>query len=162
MLQPSWILIVIISLLCTFPAYSADASKIPVRIQLEIEGVKPWLDFYNAYPRGVYNLAVHGHPLRFSPDMQIAPGYIKFWKWDEKKSVYILKMDRSLKYHNGQPISAYDFEFVLVKPLLTNLAGFDYSFLRSIKGYDKIKRGDKFRSGILEGIKVLDDETIEI
>jgi ABC-type transport system substrate-binding protein len=141
---------------------AAALGEDPVRIQLETEGVKPWLDFYNAYPRGIYNLAVHGHPLKFTSEMQILPGYIKFWKWDVKRGVYILKMDRSLKYHNGDPISARDFEFALVKPLLTTLSGFDYSFLRSIKGYDKVKRGEPFRSGIVEGVKVVDDETIEI
>lgn len=150
------------SLLLSDKGFSATLQPDPVRIQLETEGIKPWLDFHNAYPRGIYNLAVHGHPLKFTSDMQILPGYINFWKWDAKRSVYVLKMDRSLKYHNGQTISARDFEFALVKPLLTTLSGFDYSFLRSIKGYDKVKRGEPFRSGIVEGVKVIDDETIEI
>ncbi len=134
----------------------------PIKIQLETEGMKPWLDFHNAHPRAAYNLAVHGHPLQFTEDMQILPGYIKSWKWDNSSQKYIFKLDRTLKYHNGESISAYDFEFALIKALITPLPGFEYSFLRSIKGFEKVKRGDKFQSGMVEGVHVTDPETIEV
>lgn len=158
------ILAVFLSICISFMALAAD--KIPIheviRIKTSSSGLKPWNEFYDGYPFVIFNIAVHKVPFTFTKDMQIKPGYLKSFKWDYKRKKYILKIDRSLRYHNGQQISAYDFEFVLVKPLLTNLPGLLFPFANSIKGYDKIKRGDSFHTGILEGVKVVDNETLEV
>lgn len=146
--------------------YGQDSKKIDkdtVRIQASNSGIKPWVSFNDGELRKFFNTAVHGQALFFTNNFDIRPGYIKFWQWDSVKKRFDFEIDTSLKYHNGQPISAYDFEFVLIKPFITNLPTTNERIpLSFIKGANELKPGMKFKSGMLSGIKVLSNSKIVI
>ena len=133
-----------------------------VKIQISKFNLLPWNYEAEGAAAALYRQAVHSRPLFVTPDLDIRPGYIKSWKWDGAESKYILKIDTDLKYHNGKSISAYDFEFVLVKPFLGTVGVSDQTPLIPIRGITKLKRGDKFKTGIAEGIKVKSADTIEV
>lgn len=159
------ILLLFISPAIGFSAANSEQKKLPkdaLKIQFTDRGTVPWHDFYSAAPHNAFNLAVHGEPLHFTSDMNITPGYIKTWKWDSTRNLFVMQLDPEKKYHNGLPISSYDFEFALIKPKLTPFEGMEGAFLSQIKGLEKVKRGEKFQSGMVEGIKVIDQNTIEI
>jgi ABC-type transport system substrate-binding protein len=143
--------------------HSVASEKKAIKIQLSNSKLKPWLALQDADSIGLFNSVVHGQALNYTPDLHIKPGYIKSWDWDFKRKIFVMRMDRTKKYSNGQPISAKDFEFVLVKPFITSLPfELDAVPLSFIKGIDKLKRGQKFESGMVSGIRVVNDESIEI
>ncbi len=133
-----------------------------VRIQVSNFEVLPWHYEAAGAAAATYRQAVHSRPVFINSNFEIKPGYIKSWKWDYKDSKFVFYLDDSLVYHNEKPISAYDFEFVLVKPFLGTVGVSDQTPLMYIKGITKIKRGEKFRTGLVEGIKVLNNSTIEV
>lgn len=134
-----------------------------VKIQTARSDMRPWLNFNDGATRSTFNTAVHSQPLFIYPDLNISPGYIKKWKWESKENKYIFTIDTSLKYHNGKNVSAKDVELVFVKPFISPLTRANERIpLSTIKGISKLKVGMPFRSGILEGVKVINDDTIEI
>jgi peptide/nickel transport system substrate-binding protein len=72
-------------------------------------------------------------------------------------------LDTTRQYHNGTKVSAYDFEYVLIKPFITKLPTVNERIpLAFIKGISKLQPGMKFKSGMAEGIKVIDDKTVDV
>jgi ABC-type transport system substrate-binding protein len=139
-----------------------DEAKV-VKIQTSRSDMKPWLNFNDGATRMTFNTAVHGQALYFTPDLNIKPGYIKSWQWDMKERKYRLKLDTSLRFHDGRAITAKDFEFTLLKPFFTKLPTTNETVTLSfIAGVKKINKGDKFKHGSVEGVKVIDNETIDI
>ncbi len=143
---------------------ATSAAKIEtVKIQISNSGIKPWLSFTDGDARTSFNTAVHGQALYFTPDMNIHPGYIKSWKWDFKDKKYVFKIDTSQKYSNGKAISAADFEFVLIKPFISPIAGILETIpLSFILGTEKLKKGMKYQGGMVEGIKVIGNDEVHV
>ncbi len=132
------------------------------RIQSGIMKHKPWDPFASGDVTIAFNNAVFGRALYVDKNYEIIPGYISSWRWDYKTNRFILTLDKRRKYHDGRSISAYDFEFVLTKPFLTTLSMNDKEPLGSIKGVEKLKPGMPFKSGMVEGIRIIDNTTLSI
>ena len=134
-----------------------------IKIQTSRSDMRPWLNFNDAATKTAFNTAVHGQALYFSPDLNITPGYIKAWKWMPKEKKYRFTIDVSKKYHNGKSVESPDFEFVLVKPFITQLANANEKIpLSMIQGVEKLRVGMKYKTGLLEGVKVINKDTIDV
>ncbi|PTO92791.1 peptide ABC transporter substrate-binding protein [Vibrio splendidus] len=95
-------------------------------------------------------------------DGQIIPGQAKEWSIskDVKTVTFVLK--ESLKWSNGEPVTASDFVFGwqrAVSPKTGNNTGFVFS-TANIVNASEILSGDKAPSEL--GIKALDERTVEI
>lgn len=131
-------------------------------VQLAPDGFKPWDPLSSATNSATFNAAVHKQPFYFTREFRVDPGYVKEWEWDFKRNVYLLTLDDKIKFHNGDTIKATDLEFALVKPFLTSLDRWEKANLVAIKGISKIKAGSPFKSGLVEGIKILSPSKLEI
>jgi ABC-type transport system substrate-binding protein len=147
----------------TNPSHAKDGDNEQGSIKIQVSNFEllPWHYEAAGAAAATYRQAVHSRPVFINSNFEIKPGYIRSWKWDYKDNKFIFTMDDRLKYHNGRPISAFDFEFVLIKPFLGTVGVSDQTPLMYIKGITKLKRGSPFKSGMVEGIKVKDDNSIE-
>ncbi|SME96205.1 ABC transporter substrate-binding protein [Pseudobacteriovorax antillogorgiicola] len=138
-------------------------AKSELKLQISDSRIKPWLNFNDGYARSTFNTAVHGQALYFDTSLHIRPGYIKSWEWDYEKKKYTFEIDTSRKYSNGESISAYDFEYVLVKPFISTAdTALDRVPLGFIKGVSKLKPGMSFKTGMVDGIRVTNNKSLEV
>ncbi|NRA67529.1 MAG: hypothetical protein HRU19_23820 [Pseudobacteriovorax sp.] len=134
-----------------------------LRVQLSGDGFKPWHQSASASVRRTFNSAIHVQLLYFDADYNISPGFIKKWRWDYKRNLFIVEIDDNTVCHNGQKLKAIDFEFALAKPFLSVTEDrWEQGPLKIIKGIDKLKKGQKFRPGLIDGIKVVNNNKLEI
>ena len=145
-------------------SHAKEAKKLSdsLKIQVSTFELLPWHYEAAGAAAATYRQAVHSRPVFINSNFEIKPGYIKSWKWDYEDNKFIFTLDSSLKYHDGRPISAYDFEFVLIKPFLGTVGVSDQTPLMYIKGITKLKRGEPFKTGMVEGIKVQDNNRVEV
>ncbi len=112
----STILFVVTSIHTVF-ASNIDLQR-HIKIQIEVDGFKPWDPRESATGVNAFKAAVHTQPLYFTREHRVKSGYIKNWSWNYKKKLYVFKIDRSYKFHDGRPIEARDFEFALINSTL--------------------------------------------
>ncbi|WP_222435660.1 ABC transporter substrate-binding protein [Fluviispira vulneris] len=76
-----------------------------------------------------------------------------------------IDLNKEVKFHNGRSVTAYDFEFSLIRFLTQKREdNFAFTILNDIQGIDRIqksknetKNGIVYPRGILEGIEVIDN-----
>lgn len=144
-------------------AKSVEESK-PSRIVVYTSSydVKPYDQKASANSIFTFSHAVFGQPIYISQDYNLTPGLLRDWKWDYSRNRYVLKVDTSKKFHTGRSISAQDFEFMIIKSFLSSVKLLEKKWLLNVKGIGDLKQGQKYKSGMVEGIKVVDQETLEI
>lgn len=127
-------------------------------------GKKPYDVRGTAFSIFTYSKAVFGLPIEVTPDYELKPNVIKDWFWDFKARKYRLKIDTSKKFQNGRAVSAKDIEFMLLKSFFMSDEVQEKKWLLNIRGLEvlKDKKGAKYASGLVEGVKVVDNETLDI
>lgn len=95
-----------------------------------------------------------------SQDGTIVPGMAKEYKLAEDDVTYTFILRDDIKWSNGDPVTAYDFEFAWKRGLDPALAS-DYAYqLYYLKGGEAYNSG----TGKVEdvGVKAIDDKTLEV
>lgn len=110
---------------------------------------------------GTINFAVFGSLLRSNDVYEISPSLVKKWKYDHQAKKYQLTLSDA-KFHNGRPINSKDLEFSLVRGFVSKQENYHRIYLSEIQGSEKLKPGMPYRSGMLSGLKLIDEKTIEI
>lgn len=136
-------------------------NPLTLKIQLGQMGHKPWDPNASAQVRFNFNNAVYEKPFHFTNKYEILPGYIIKWRWDYSSDQYILTL-ADLKFHNGRAITARDLEYTIIRPFISKLNRTERQLLNEISGLKEIKPGDIFKTGMVSGIKVLDDKTLSL
>lgn len=139
--------------------------KIPNRhlvVQLGITDRKPWHHLASYHTKAHFRSAVFDQLLHIDKNYKISPGLFLDWRWVEKSKSYIFKIDRSQKFDSDRKLKVEDIEFALVKNFISNHPNSDKRLYTEIKGTNNLKIGQKFKSGMCDGIKKIDDETLEI
>ncbi|HPL52512.1 MAG TPA: peptide ABC transporter substrate-binding protein [Bacillota bacterium] len=93
-------------------------------------------------------------------DGTFAPGMAKDYKLADDNVTYTFTLRDDIKWSNGDPVTAYDFEFAWKRVLDPELAS-DYAFqLYYLKGGEAYNTG----TGKVEdiGVKAIDDKTLEV
>lgn len=144
--------------------------------------VNEFEDFKSLYPLSIvdapsYRIAtqIYEGPLKFDPaTLNTVPGLAEEVTANEDATVFTLKVRKGVKFHDdecfpegkGREVTAKDFKYCLDR-----LCEFDgnnqlyYLFEKRVKGaqaYFKSSEAKKPLKGGVEGIKVIDDYTIEI
>jgi peptide/nickel transport system substrate-binding protein len=81
------------------------------------------------------------------------------WKASEDGKVFTFTLRDGLKFHDGQPVTAEDVKYSIQYVGQPNYKGARGSYVNAIKGIEDFRQG---KTADLEGIKVIDDKTVEI
>lgn len=95
---------------------------------------------------------------KVSQDASIVPD-LATWETSEDGLTWTFHMDPNAKFSDGTPVTAYDAEFSFYVFLDPAYDGRSNYTIAKIKGTDAYKNGD---ATTVEGIKVIDDHTLEI
>ena len=121
---------------------------------------------YSEYADGsvlsTFNLTVRGSFFVVKKGFELEPSLIKKWKWDSKDNSYVLTLDENLNFHDGSKPTIEDFEFSLLRGFFSEKRTFYEIYLGNVLGVDKIKPGDKYKPGLVNGITKLDAHTLKI
>jgi len=107
-------------------------------------------------------------------DLTVQPSLATHWEIDDSKTVYTFHLRKGVKFHNdpcfpdskGRTVTAKDFKYNLDRLCAFDVNNKGYDFFKDrIKGalaYHKETVKKNFPEGGCEGIKVIDDYTLEI
>ena len=103
-----------------------------------------------------------GQLLYTSNSYDLTPGLLESFLWDYEESAYILKIKQALTFHNGRTVTAKDLEFSILRGFYSGKRSFFIAFLDSIEGIEAIQGNEKFVSGKVKGMKIIDNRTLSI
>jgi oligopeptide transport system substrate-binding protein len=108
-----------------------------------------------------HKLAVHlcEGLVRLDSDARATPGVAERWESSEDRKTWTFHLRKDAKWHNGDAVTAKDFEFAMRRILNPKLAApyADYAY-RWLEGGEAFYTGDQ--SGPVPGMKFPDDHTI--
>ncbi|HEY8362216.1 MAG TPA: peptide ABC transporter substrate-binding protein [Tissierellaceae bacterium] len=95
-----------------------------------------------------------------SEDGTVVPGMAESYTLADDQVTYTFKLRDDIKWSNGEPVTAYDFEFAWKRALDPALAA-DYAYqLYYIKGAESYNNGQGTADDV--AVKALDDRTLEV
>ena len=151
--------VIILCLLILFSSFSSLAKTF--KIFLGPESYAPYDIRVSSSVYGTTNAAIFGFLLKSNDVHEINPGLIHQWKFDYKQKKYYLTLGEE-KFHNGREINSKDLEFSIVRGFISKVENYHKIYFSDIYGSEKLKPGMKFVSGMLPGVKIVSNKTIEI
>ena len=109
---------------------------------------------------GAVNPVLFGYILKSNETQEILPGIITNWKFDHKNK-YTLTLGEA-KFHNGRTVKATDFEFSIIRGFISKNENYNKILFSDIEGTENLKIGSIYKPGMLSGIKVTNEKTVEI
>ena len=92
-------------------------------------------------------------------DLQLVPDIAESWDIDDTGTVYTFHLRKNAKFHDGKPITAHDVKWSLERAVHPDTASpVADTYLNDIIGVEKALEGETTE---IEGVKVIDDHTIE-
>ena len=110
---------------------------------------------------GTVNPVLYGYLLKANETQELSPGLITKWNYDYKNNLYRLTLG-SEKFHNGREISSVDLEFSIIRGFISKTENYNRIHFSDILGIDQLQPGMKFHSGMVRGIRVIDEKNLEI
>ncbi|MBF7084021.1 peptide ABC transporter substrate-binding protein [Desulfallas sp. Bu1-1] len=170
----SWVLLLALVLLVTValagcggqkpqPADSGSSTKAPEKaivynLGAEPETLEPAMQI--GAPEGTVLMALMEGLYRYNADRKLVPGAAEKVDISPDGKKYIFTIRKGMKWTNGDPVTAHDFEYAW-KYLLDKNTAADYAYLAYC-----IKNGEKFNNGEVTadqvGVKATDDYTLEV
>ena len=90
----------------------------------------------------------------------VVPALAETWEAHDDNLGFTFHLREGVKFHSGRDFTANDVKYTFEQLLLPgNKAGINAEYLESIVGADKVKAGSATE---LEGVKVIDDHTLEV
>lgn len=108
------------------------------------------------------NLLVLGQLIRSEDGFEIQPDILKKFSYDFDSDTYLLELKDNLYFHNGRKATSKDLEFTLVRGFYSSDKSFFHTYLGNILGVRDISKGDRFKSGAIEGIEVVDEYKLRV
>ncbi len=97
--------------------------------------------------------------MKIDSNLQVIPGMAKDYKVTDDNLTYTFTLRDDIKWSNGDPVTAHDFEFAWKRALDPELAA-DYAYqLYYIKGGEAYNTGEGSLDDV--AVKALDDKTLE-
>jgi peptide/nickel transport system substrate-binding protein len=107
------------------------------------------------------------HPLLIRTDrltLEPVPAVFSSWTLDDDGVRYVFTLRNDIFWSDGKPLTAEDVAFTLRIISHPDYTGWLFQLLKEIQGADdyKEKHGSVYADGEIEGIRVIDDYTLEI
>jgi ABC-type transport system substrate-binding protein len=157
-----------IRLMCTLAAvislntaFAASTSKQEMTVFLHENNESPFSISGSSLILGSVNPSVYSQIFRMSEAGDLLPGLVQKWSFDFKKNEYTLTLGDHY-FHNGRKLSSADLEFSLVRPFIGFKNAFTTFYLTDILGVEDLTVGTKYKSGLIKGIRIVDNKTIRI
>lgn len=106
----------------------------------------------NIYDRLVECVTIDGKP-------QLVPGLAETWDVSQDGLVYTFHLVKGVKFHNGEELKADDVLYTINRMMNPDTAAVNVDFFNMIKGANTMFEGN---ADTVEGVKVIDDYTVEI
>ena len=142
--------------------WSLTVNASQMNVLLLRDGSKPYAANAGGDVLSTFNKAVLGQLLLTTDSFELQPGLLKDWKWSSKDGTYELILKDNLTFHDGSPVTSADLEFTLLRGFFSSERSFYEIYLGNILGVEKIAPGTKFRSGLVEGVKITGPLTVVV
>ena len=106
--------------------------------------------------------AVLGTLLSVNEIGEIKTEMLDFYEWDYNNKYYIFKLKENLYFQNGRKVTVEDLEFSILRPYFAKKANKGSMIFFNLKGIQKIHHGQTYKSGLVEGVKILDSRTVAV
>lgn len=137
---------------------SAEASKITYAMSASPEGkFNPLIS--NTQYDGYVNSLVYSSLLKLNDKIELEKDLAESYSISEDSKVLTFVLRDGLSFHDGSPLTTEDIKFTLEAIGRPGYEGDLQSYVKSIVGFSDFNEG---KSDSFEGIKILDDKTIEI
>ncbi len=145
-----------------FSSYSFGMRKKNLTVFLGASKVAPY-DIHSAGNiLANINLLVLGQLIENTDGFEIKPNILESYFYSFETKSYFLKLKDNLIFHNGRKATSKDLEFTLLRGFFSSDKSFFHTYLGNIQGVRDIKKGEHFTSGKVNGVKIIDDLTLEI
>lgn len=115
-----------------------------------------------AFARDTLYSAVLGRLLVLDAKGTATPGQLESWTPSPDFTRWTLRLRPGIVFHNGRRADAADLEYTLLRYLLSPRPSPGKALRQQILGAERIREGEPFRTGMVEGLQVLDDRTVEV
>lgn len=132
------------------------------RILLTTGGGSPYAENTAGDILATFNAAVLGQLVVTDEAFNLNPGLLESFRFDFKSSRYILKLKPNLRFHNGRLANSADLEFSLLRGFFSSNRSFYNIYLNNIAGIEAIKPGQKFETGAVSGVRVVDSHSVSV
>lgn len=122
----------------------------------------PWLQDAAADTRYTFNTAVLGLLVHMDSSFNIKPMCLESFQWDYQNKYYVLTLKSGLKFTNGRNVTIEDLEFSILRPFFAATKNQGTMHLINLKGSEKIKPGQAYQSGLVDGIKILNENSLAV
>ncbi|APJ02969.1 ABC transporter substrate-binding protein [Silvanigrella aquatica] len=112
--------------------------------------------------RGSFYPAVLNSLLYLDNNVELRPLSLESFDWDFKNKYYKLKLKENLYFHNNRKVTSKDLEFSILRHLFAKYPNTGNTMQINLKGSEKIRHGQEYKSGLVEGLKILDERTVAI
>lgn len=110
----------------------------------------------------LFNMAVRGQLLSINNKNGLSPSHISKFHYDFERKVYVLKLADGLTFHNGRKVTSQDLEFSILRGFYSPDSSFFKTYFGDIVGIENIKPGTKYKTGLIEGVRVVNEDVIEV
>ena len=139
-------------------AGSAGSKKITYSVSADPETLDPG---QNNYARSSIFLQNLFHGLyKFAEDGQVVPSLAEGYDVDETGLHYTFHLRKDLKWSDGTPLTAHDFEYSWKRTLSPELASKGADYLYYVKNGEAYNQGEATADDV--GVKATDDTTLEV
>lgn len=148
-------------LLMISATFNANAST-ALNVIVGENGKKPFLPTSPVQSLMTIQSAVLGQLIYTESSFDLKPGLLESYKWNYKDKSYELTLRKNLKFHNNRNVTSKDLEFSILRGFFTPKGSWFKSFFNNIEGIDILKGKKQFKSGIVSGVKIVDDLRIKV
>ena len=125
-------------------------------------GTAPFASDASLTERVSFNNLVLGSLVSLEESYTLQASILESWHWDFGRKEYVLKIPKGVKFHDGKLLTAEHVEFGLLRWLFMKNGKVLAHYLRAIEGVEAVKPGDRFVSGKVKGVRVVDAQTLTI
>lgn len=124
---------------------------------------QPWLENSSYDCWSHFMTAVLGTLIYVDNNGDLVPSMVESFNWDFEKNYYKLKLRENLVFHNERKVTIEDLEFSILRSFFAKNPNNEGALaLYNLKGVEKIKHGQPYKSGLVEGVKILDKNTLAL
>jgi peptide/nickel transport system substrate-binding protein len=122
-------------------------------------GVLDWAHYENFNDSIALNIFSPDSLFKTGEDLRPEPNLAKKWEWSDDKKTVTFFIEENVKWHNGEKLTAEDFEFAWEVMAHADYTGPRVSNVNIIQGFNDYHTGE---ADSLSGVNIIDEYTLEV